>query len=112
MVGEDTADGAPAAARRTASPRRRRAAKAVALIVVVVLAAGGPVTAADLRDHATPTVLHSAAVHGHGRGRGAQGGGHRRLVRAGDLAAAIAFVDGENDGSDFRLVTLPRLRLG
>ena len=33
-------------------------------------------------------------------------------LRAEDLAAAIAFVRQENDGSDFRLVTLLRLRLG
>ena len=99
-------------ARRGRSRRRRRVAAIIGLGVALVLLAAGCVTVEDIRSNGAIVVLHSRMDNATDTGevgalkKAAAGA----TINAGDLSNAIAFVQGENDGSDFRLVTLLRLR--
>jgi hypothetical protein len=98
----------------TRSGRRRVVARTVALLLAAVLVVAGLVTADDLRTNGAITVLHSAVENATDTGevaalKAAAAGG---TVRLADVASAIAFVHGQSDGSDFRLVTLLRLLAG
>jgi len=106
----EPASGTPHRGRQS---RLRRVALVAGLVIVALLVQAGWVTVDDVRYNDSVRVLRSRVESATDTGevrvlkRAAAG----EMVRARDLTDAIAFVKGENDGSDFRLVTLLRLRL-
>ncbi|WP_143447817.1 hypothetical protein [Kineosporia sp. R_H_3] len=101
-------------AREKRRRRRRRAALVVGPVVLALVAVVGWVTIGDIRYHDSISVVRSRVANATDTGevRALKRAAVGRTVTGADLAQAVAFVRGENDGADFRLVTLLRLRLG
>src|ERR1041384_18203 len=94
--------------------RFRRPVVAVGMVFILLLVVVAWVTVEDVRYNNAVQVLHSRIENAvdTGEGRVLERAAAGETIRAEDLADAMAFVKGESDGSDFRLVTLLRLRAG